>query len=52
VHRNPRTVTLPEAEPVPKQFRIAFREASGPLVSHLDAISPTRLARIDSSGES
>ena len=49
VHRNPRTVPLPEAEPIPAQYRAMFEEASRPLISQLDAISPTRLAALDPS---
>jgi len=49
VHRNPRTVPLPEADPIPAQYRAMFEEASRPLISQLDAISPTRLAALDPS---
>lgn len=45
VHRNPRTVPLPEAEPVPSKFRSSFEAAAHPLVAQLDALSSTRLAR-------
>jgi murein DD-endopeptidase MepM/ murein hydrolase activator NlpD len=44
VHRNPRTVPLPAADPVPAAYREQFAEATGPLLETLDAISPTRLA--------
>lgn len=44
VHRNPRTVPLPEADPIPKQYRAMFEEASRPLIAKLDALSQTRLA--------
>jgi murein DD-endopeptidase MepM/ murein hydrolase activator NlpD len=47
VHRNPRTVPLPEAEPVPRQYRASFQEASRPLLTQLDAISSTRLAQVN-----
>jgi len=47
VHRNPRTVPLPEADPIPRQYRNQFEEAIRPLVTQLDAISPTRLAAAD-----
>lgn len=47
VHRNPRTVPLPEADPIPKEYRTQFEEAIRPLVAQLDAISPTRLAAAD-----
>ena len=49
VHRNPRTVPLPEADPIPAQYRAMFEEASRPLISQLDAISPTRLAALEPS---
>jgi murein DD-endopeptidase MepM/ murein hydrolase activator NlpD len=44
VHRNPRTVPLPAADPVPDAYRELFAEATRPLLDTLDAISPTRLA--------
>lgn len=47
VHRNPRTVPLPEAEPVADKYRDDFIQASRPLLTQLDAITPTRLARAD-----
>jgi murein DD-endopeptidase MepM/ murein hydrolase activator NlpD len=45
VHRNPRTVPLPEAAPVADKYRDQFLEASRPLIARLDAINPPRLAR-------
>jgi murein DD-endopeptidase MepM/ murein hydrolase activator NlpD len=47
VHRNPRTVSLPEAEPVPEALREQFAAAIAPLVAELDTLSPTRLASAD-----
>jgi murein DD-endopeptidase MepM/ murein hydrolase activator NlpD len=44
VHRNPRTVPLPAADPVPAAYREQFAEATRPLLETLDTISPTRLA--------
>ena len=44
MHRNPRTVPLPAADPVPAAYRQQFAEATRPLLETLDAISPTRLA--------
>ena len=38
VHRNPVTVPLPRAHPVPKAQRAAFEQASAPLLSQLDMI--------------
>ncbi|WP_440997780.1 OapA family protein [Arhodomonas sp. SL1] len=46
-HRNPRTVELPEAQPIPAEHRPAFEEHSTPLVAALEAETPTRLARTD-----
>jgi murein DD-endopeptidase MepM/ murein hydrolase activator NlpD len=47
VHRNPRTVPLPEAAPVAAEYRDDFLQAARPLLAQLDAITPTRLARAD-----
>jgi len=44
VHRNPRTVSLPEAEPVPAGLREQFTAAAAPLLAELETLSPTRLA--------
>ena len=44
VHRNPRTVKLPPAEPVPNQYRDDFLAASEPLWRQLDLYRRTRLA--------
>lgn len=41
VHRNPRTVTLPPADPVPADRQEAFRAATEPLWRQLDAYSET-----------
>ncbi len=47
VHKNPRTVELPKADPVPAQRRAEFAAVSAPLLAKLDGISPTRLAAAD-----
>ena len=47
VHRNPRTVPLPEAAPVADKYREDFIQSSRPLLAQLDAIAPTRLASAD-----
>ncbi len=47
VHRNPRTVSLPTAEPVPAKYRDEFMTAARPLLTRLDAMSPTHLAAAD-----
>jgi murein DD-endopeptidase MepM/ murein hydrolase activator NlpD len=44
VHRNPRTVKLPPAEPVPTQYRDDFLAASEPVWRQLDLYRRTRLA--------
>ncbi len=44
VHRNPRTVDLPPADPVPEAYRARFAEASGALWQRLDAFRRTVVA--------
>ena len=44
VHRNPRTVKLPDAEPVDPSLREEFARATGPLVAELDDLKRIRLA--------
>jgi len=46
VHRNPRTVALPTAQPVPEKYRSEFEAAIQPLLSRLDAVSPAQLAAV------
>ncbi len=41
VHRNPRTVKLPDAEPLPEKYRAQFAAASGPLLRQLDLLEPS-----------
>ncbi len=45
VHRNPRTVKLPEANPVDPALREDFLQATAPLVAELDALNQIRLAQ-------
>lgn len=47
VHRNPRTVDLPEAEPIADQYRNQFERTTQPLLARLEEISGTRLARAE-----
>nr|WP_240902053.1 peptidoglycan DD-metalloendopeptidase family protein [Wenzhouxiangella sp. XN24] len=47
VHKNPRTVDLPKAEPVPAARREAFAAATRPLVAELEVLGPRRLAAAD-----
>ncbi|NNF52325.1 MAG: peptidoglycan DD-metalloendopeptidase family protein [Gammaproteobacteria bacterium] len=44
IHRNPRTVELPQAEPVPRSFRDDFVTRASPLLAQLDLVNQTRLA--------
>ncbi|MFK8032245.1 MAG: peptidoglycan DD-metalloendopeptidase family protein [Gammaproteobacteria bacterium] len=39
VHRNPRTVKLPQAKPVPNKFKADFNASTRPLIHHLDTVS-------------
>jgi murein DD-endopeptidase MepM/ murein hydrolase activator NlpD len=47
VHRNPRTVDLPEAEPIAERYRADFERTTAALITRLDTLSGTRLARAD-----
>ena len=53
VHRNPRTVNLPQAAPIRAEYKEAFFEQSGPLLARLDLLRRTQLAvgPIPSEGE-
>ncbi len=44
VHRNPRTVKLPQAEPVARPFREDFITTASPMLAQLDLVNQTRLA--------
>jgi len=44
VHRNPLTVRLPDAAPLPKRYRDTFNNASQPLLAQLDTLKRTMLA--------
>lgn len=45
VHRNPRTVKLPDAEPLPEKYRSQFAAVSTPLLRQLELLEPrTRVA--------
>ncbi|MQM37250.1 Murein DD-endopeptidase MepM [wastewater metagenome] len=43
-HRNPRTVKLPEAEPIQAKYREDFETQTAPLVARLEAAAPTQVA--------
>lgn len=47
VHRNPRTVKLPEAAPLASEYRDRFERDTQPLLARLEEISGARLARAD-----
>jgi murein DD-endopeptidase MepM/ murein hydrolase activator NlpD len=44
VHRNPLTVKLPDAEPLPKQYMADFNNQSQPLLTQLDLYRRTTIA--------
>jgi murein DD-endopeptidase MepM/ murein hydrolase activator NlpD len=46
VHRNPRTVALPNAEPVPEKFRTNFEQETAMLWRQLDAFQSAWVARV------
>lgn len=45
VHRNPLTVPLPHAKPIPKQFIADFNRQTQPLISQLEQTKQVRLAQ-------
>jgi murein DD-endopeptidase MepM/ murein hydrolase activator NlpD len=47
VHRNPLTVKLPDAKPLPKDERIRFLSSSTDVIAQLDSFSSTLLAQSD-----
>lgn len=47
VHKNPRTVELPKADPVPAARRAEFAAVTAPLLAELESLGPTRLAAVD-----
>jgi murein DD-endopeptidase MepM/ murein hydrolase activator NlpD len=46
VHRNPRTVELPQADPIADKYRQEFLAASGPILEELEQFKRTQLASI------
>lgn len=44
VHRNPLTVRLPVAKPVPKKYMADFKSSTAPLFAKLDLLTRTQLA--------
>ncbi len=47
VHRNPRTVKLPAAEPIDDRYRDAFLASADDVLQRLDSYKQTQLARLD-----
>jgi murein DD-endopeptidase MepM/ murein hydrolase activator NlpD len=46
VHRNPRTVKLPDAEPIADRYRQQFLAAAGPILRELENFKSTQIASI------
>ena len=46
VHKNPRTVSLPDASPIPAQYSPEFGLASAALLAQLDQVKVSRLAAL------
>jgi murein DD-endopeptidase MepM/ murein hydrolase activator NlpD len=46
VHRNPRTVKLPQADPIADEYRERFLAAAGPILEELEKFKNTQLATI------
>jgi murein DD-endopeptidase MepM/ murein hydrolase activator NlpD len=46
VHRNPRTVPLPQADPIPARYRDKFFASSEPILAELDHFKSTQLASV------
>ena len=47
VHRNPVSVALPRAEPIPASERGRFKASIGPLIAQLDTLANIQLAQLD-----
>jgi murein DD-endopeptidase MepM/ murein hydrolase activator NlpD len=43
-HKNPRTVSLPDAQPIPPSYRMEFETRSGLLLAQLDQVTAARVA--------
>jgi murein DD-endopeptidase MepM/ murein hydrolase activator NlpD len=46
VHKNPRTVPLPDAKPIPQQYMAEFKGQSGPLLADLDRARDAAVAAV------
>ncbi len=47
VHRNPRTVPLPDADPIASEYRARFLAEAAPILEALEQFKRTKLAAID-----
>ncbi|MEO0347066.1 MAG: M23 family metallopeptidase [Pseudomonadota bacterium] len=47
VHRNPRTVSLPQADPIRAEFREDFERMTGPVLAELERFKRMQMASID-----
>ncbi|MEL6200022.1 MAG: M23 family metallopeptidase, partial [Pseudomonadota bacterium] len=48
VHRNPRTVSLPQADPIRAEYREDFERMTGPVLAELERFKRMQVASIDS----
>ena len=46
VHRNPRTVQLPDADPIASKYRDRFLAEAAPILEELEQFKRTKLASI------
>jgi murein DD-endopeptidase MepM/ murein hydrolase activator NlpD len=44
IHKNPRTIALPDAKPIPPSYLIAFEAASAPFLTQLDRSKAAQIA--------
>ncbi len=51
VHRNPRTVSLPDAEPIADKYRGRFLSSAAPIIKELEAFKRTQVASIGYSSQ-
>ena len=51
VHRNPRTVPLPDAEPIAEKYRQRFLAEAAPILEELEQFKQTRLASVSFSAQ-
>ena len=52
VHRNPRTVKLPNAKPLPKKYKTDFEKIMKPLLAQLDVIKRANIINAENSSAS